>query len=102
MIQSLKIQGLFGLYSYNLKFRVYNKDSITFITGPNGYGKTTILSLIQALYSYNLNFLMTIPFDTLTFTFGGEGGGVVEIIHRTGGRFRRGTFVIRDAAGCIS
>ncbi|WP_333588370.1 AAA family ATPase [Alistipes finegoldii] len=82
MIQSLKIQGLFGLYSYNLKFRVYNKDSITFITGPNGYGKTTILSLIQALYSYNLNFLMTIPFDTLTFTFGGEGGGVVEIIQR--------------------
>lgn len=67
------------MYSYDLRFRVSDKDAITFITGPNGYGKTTILSLIHALYAYDLDFLTTIPFKVLTFTFDGESGGIVEI-----------------------
>lgn len=82
MLQSLKITGLFGLYSYDLQFRVCDNDAITFITGPNGYGKTTILSLIHALYTYDLRFLMTIPFKELTFTFDDESGGIVEITQR--------------------
>lgn len=98
MLQSLKIKGLFGLYSYDLKFRVCDKDSITFITGPNGYGKTTILSLIHALYSYNLDFLMTIPFDALTFTFGGEDGGVVEITQQRHTEQEDGSDVMRSSS----
>ncbi len=79
VLQSLKITGLFGLYSYDLQFRAEDQDSITFITGPNGYGKTTILSLIHALYAYDLDFLMKIPFKVLTVAFNGESGGIVEI-----------------------
>ena len=70
MLQSLDIKGLFGLYSYNLKFQTCEKDAITFITGPNGYGKTTILSLIHALYTYDFDFLLATHFDSLAFDFG--------------------------------
>lgn len=63
MLQSLDIKGLFGLYSYNLKFQTCEKDAITFITGPNGYGKTTILSLIHALYIYDFDFFKSSLID---------------------------------------
>lgn len=98
MLQSLKIKSLFGLYSYDLQFRVCDKDAITFITGPNGYGKTTILSLINALYAYDLDLLMTIPFDVLTFAFDGESGMIVEIAQRRHTEQEDGSDVTRSSS----
>ena len=44
MIKNLKIVKLFGRFDYNIKF---NDKGILIITGPNGFGKSTILRMID-------------------------------------------------------
>lgn len=46
LIVRFSVTGLFGLYDYDLRFPVDEDEKITFLTGPNGYGKTTILNII--------------------------------------------------------
>jgi predicted ATP-binding protein involved in virulence len=48
----MKIEKLFGKFDYDLNFD--NEDGVTILTGPNGFGKTTILSVINALYKKNM------------------------------------------------
>lgn len=67
MLQSLIVEGLFGIYNYNLSFSTSSEDKIRFITAPNGFGKTTILRFIDALYKRDFQFFFTIPFSSLTF-----------------------------------
>lgn len=57
MITRLEISGLFDLYSYDLRFE---DDAINIITGPNGYGKTTILRIINSLYTKDFVSLMNL------------------------------------------
>lgn len=64
MLTNIKIKSLFGLYDYELNFH----DSISFVSGPNGFGKTTILKLIEALYSCDLQYLSGIIFDQFDTT----------------------------------
>ena len=44
MLESIAIKKLFGLFDYHIKFDTV--ENITILTGPNGYGKTTILNII--------------------------------------------------------
>lgn len=69
MLTRLKINGLFKLYSYDLSFQAEEDDCITILTGPNGYGKTTLLNLINALYNTDYMTLFSIPFDSIEFQF---------------------------------
>jgi predicted ATP-binding protein involved in virulence len=69
MLNKLEIKLLFGLYSYKLEFTNGKDSNIKFITGPNGYGKTTILSLIFNLFERDFSKLANIPFSTLNFCF---------------------------------
>lgn len=77
MLKSLSIEDLFNLYSYNIDFGIEN-SKIHFITGPNGYGKTTILNIIQALYSAKYEFLATIPFKSIKLRF--SDNNIVSVI----------------------
>lgn len=57
----LKIKELFSKFNYEIGF---NNKNLLIITGPNGFGKTTILNIINninkgkegIIYFYNLNF----------------------------------------------
>ena len=49
MISSISIRGLFDKFNYQITF---NKGEITILTGPNGFGKTTILKM--KLFSFHL------------------------------------------------
>ncbi len=69
MITRLEISGLFDLYSYDLKFE---DDAINIITGPNGYGKTTILRIINSLYTKDFESLMNLRFKKLIYHFDGK------------------------------
>lgn len=57
VVKRIVIDKLYDIYDYDITF---DKGGITLLTGPNGYGKTTILNIIQnALnikfwYFYNL------------------------------------------------
>ncbi|HRG62091.1 MAG TPA: AAA family ATPase [Burkholderiales bacterium] len=57
----LKIEGLFGYFNYHLKF----DKNINLITGPNGYGKTTVLSIIYAISQNNLVDLSKLEFNSI-------------------------------------
>lgn len=59
--------GLFGMFNHHIKLDQENR--ITIIHGPNGYGKTTILRLIDAVFSYKRATLRSIPFDELHIDF---------------------------------
>lgn len=61
MLTSLKIKKLFGVWNYNLNLA---KD-ISIISGPNGYGKTTILRIIRDVFEDDLLDLTSIPFDEI-------------------------------------
>lgn len=68
MLTSISITNLFNLYSYDLD--LHSKDSsVCFITGPNGYGKTSILNILNYIYTGNWKGLTEIPFEKVSLTF---------------------------------
>ncbi len=64
MLKRLLIKNLFNIFNYNIEFK---KEGITILTGPNGYGKTTILKIIDAFASKNLLFFYKLVFDEIKF-----------------------------------
>ncbi len=68
MLISISISKLFTLYSYYLDLKT-DESKVCFITGPNGYGKTSILNILHNIYSRNWERLSRIPFDSISLTF---------------------------------
>lgn len=68
MLNSIDISKLFGLYSYNIDLKADRSD-VCFITGPNGYGKTSVLNIIDSIYNGNYERLSKIPFERVKLTF---------------------------------
>ena len=74
MITNFRIKGLFGQFDYELDFTNVDGEKIKFLTGPNGYGKTTILSMINALFSRNTvdyKVFVETPFAVMEVQFDG-------------------------------
>lgn len=67
MIKSLEIKGLYYLYNYKLDN--LDRDQVRIITGPNGYGKTTLLNIIFNLLNCNLWFFNFLIFKELIVVF---------------------------------
>lgn len=63
MIKQLIIRDLYDLYSYDIKFK--NEPNIQIITGPNGFGKTTILQIVSHFYSGKFWYFYFLPFSSL-------------------------------------
>lgn len=72
MLKRLVIDKLFGIYSYDLNFECEEDACITILTGPNGFGKTTVLNLVNALYHKDYEAWARIPFDSVTYFFDGK------------------------------
>ncbi len=62
------INKLFGRFNYEFEFK---PDGLTILTGPNGYGKSTILRCIEALTNelLGLNFFISLDFETIQLFF---------------------------------
>lgn len=56
------IKGLFGHFDYDIKLA---KEGITILTGPNGYGKSTIIRSLKALRDSDIDFFVDLEFDSL-------------------------------------
>lgn len=67
-IERIEIKQLFNYFDYSLDFSDSTRR-VFMLTGPNGYGKTTILSIIDSIASYNLSFFYLIPFDFIEVSF---------------------------------
>lgn len=64
MLAKIEIKKLFDIFNYKINFK---KNKITIITGPNGYGKSTILKLIYNLYNSNIFFFANLDFSDIIF-----------------------------------
>nr|VFJ71928.1 MAG: AAA ATPase domain-containing protein [Candidatus Kentron sp. FW] len=69
MLQKIKITGLFDQFDYEIELK---PEGITILTGPNGYGKTTILKAIYAFTQRNILFLLDLPFSEIVLLHSGE------------------------------
>lgn len=67
MIQNIRIKNLYYIYSYEIN--CVNDVKVMILTGPNGFGKTTILQIINHLCSLKLWYFYLLPFDEIVIDF---------------------------------
>lgn len=79
-ITNIKIEGLFGLFHHEIPLN--QKDRITIIHGPNGFGKTALLRMIDGLFNGRLSVFFAIPFAS--FVVGLSDGNNLQIIPHAG------------------
>jgi predicted ATP-binding protein involved in virulence len=66
MLKTIRIEKLFNLFNYTIDL---NQNGITILTGPNGYGKTTILRMIHAISTKNPFFFINLRFDKIELIY---------------------------------
>lgn len=86
-IVALNIQKLFGEFDYEINFDP--KRKYTIITAPNGYGKSTILGIINAFASGNTFFFSKLDFKEIKIVFSDE--TVLSIVRK---RTANGTNIV--------
>lgn len=67
-MKKIQINKLFGRFDYSILLK---DDGLTIITGPNGYGKSTILKIINALTKgfSSLYFFFELDFSSVIISF---------------------------------
>ena len=60
MLKAIRIQGLFSRFDYDIEMK---EEGITILTGPNGFGKSTVFSLIEAVAAADAEAIKRIPFE---------------------------------------
>lgn len=75
MLQTINLKKLFGRFNYSLTMK---SDGVTIITGPNGFGKSTILKIIEAIWKRNIRYFFQLDFEAITVFC--DGTSNIEII----------------------
>jgi predicted ATP-dependent endonuclease of OLD family len=75
-IKQISIHGLFGIFDHVIPLNLC--DRITIIHGPNGFGKTVVLRVLNALFEGAYTILAEIPFREFCVEF--DNGNSLEII----------------------
>ena len=68
MLKNITIKKLYNLYDYDIDMGL-EYCPIHFITAPNGYGKTTILEILNAMLTSRFDDLLRIPFEKVSLYF---------------------------------
>lgn len=76
-LEEISVRGLLRQFNYRIPLHADNR--VTIVAGPNGYGKTTLLKLIDSFYRGQYDALRDTPFDVLELAFA---GGVRLVISR--------------------
>ena len=66
-ISAIKVYGLFNYFNHTLDFNL--NERVVIMIGPNGYGKTMLLRMINALFNGQLQTLERLPFNELRVFF---------------------------------
>ncbi|MDD2836251.1 MAG: AAA family ATPase [Methanothrix sp.] len=74
-IKKINVEGLFGIFDHNVPLNL--DDRLTIIHGPNGFGKTILLSMINSLFNTDYASLRRIPFKKLSIYF--DDGGLLQV-----------------------
>lgn len=75
-IDTLIIKGLFKTFNYEISLSANRSPLI--LTGLNGYGKTTILTIIKRLSEKDFFYFYRLPFDEITILF--DNGAKIDIL----------------------
>lgn len=62
-LKELRVFRLFDHFDHVVK--VNNEEKITILTAPNGYGKTILLKIIDAIFNANYRFLLSLDFSCI-------------------------------------
>ncbi|EIP5774517.1 hypothetical protein LS280_001137 [Campylobacter jejuni] len=60
-LKSIAIQGLFEKYDYKINFG----NGVKILLSENGYGKTTVLNIINSILERNVNYLADLDFKSV-------------------------------------
>lgn len=66
MIRKLSIKRLFDRFDYEI---VLKTTGTTIITGPNGFGKSTILKIIDSISTSSINYFFDLQFEEIQISF---------------------------------
>jgi predicted ATPase len=75
-IKQIAVSGLFGIFDHVIPLNM--DDRITVIHGPNGFGKTAMLRILNGFFNSQYSELQKIPFSKFCVDF--DDGSNVEII----------------------
>lgn len=75
-IKQISVNGLFGIFDHVIPLNM--DERITIIHGPNGFGKTVVMRLLNGLFNSKYSELITIPFSNFRLDF--DDGNTVEIV----------------------
>jgi predicted ATP-binding protein involved in virulence len=74
-IQQISVGGLFGIFDHVIPLNV--DERITIIHGPNGFGKTAMLRMLNGFFNSRYSIFRTIPFTKFRVEF--DNGDSVEV-----------------------
>lgn len=75
-IQQISVSGLFGIFDHVIPLNM--DERITIIHGPNGFGKTAMLRMLNGLFNSRYSVFRTIPFNNFRVEF--DNGSSVEVV----------------------
>jgi len=76
-VKSVSVKKLFGVFDHEIPLQ--SAERVTIIHGPNGFGKTVMLRMIQAIAEGNTSIFEVIPFDEFRLTLD---DGTARVIRR--------------------
>ncbi len=75
-IQQISVRGLYGIFDHVIPLNM--KERITIIHGPNGFGKTVMLRMLNGFFNSQYSVFRTIPFSNFRVEF--DNGSSVEVV----------------------
>ncbi len=75
-VKSIRIEKLFEIFDYDIEYA--DGENVLILTGPNGFGKTTILNVLYSLFNRKFYFFYTLVFDRIVIEL--SDGDSIEII----------------------
>ena len=96
-LKSIFVGGLFGRFDYNIDFMLEGKriNEITIITAPNGYGKSTVLQIIDDFVSGNYYRLARKTFHQLILQANDGLGVMIERQDETHEEIEKNEFILK-------
>jgi predicted ATP-binding protein involved in virulence len=75
-IQQISVTGLFGIFNHVIPLNM--SDRITIVHGPNGFGKTVMLRILNSFFNSRYLVLREIPFTHFQIVF--DDSSIVDIV----------------------
>jgi predicted ATP-binding protein involved in virulence len=84
-IQQISVTGLFGFFNHVIPLNM--NDHITIVHGPNGFGKTAMLRLLNGFFNSEYSAFESIPFSNFQITL--DDSNRIEILKKSNKSERR-------------